>query len=605
MPKFGQKPKTDTRGAKQRKRQRKKKGKVLSVSGSSEWENNKQYLDHLARERIEEEVDQFETDLRKSLRRADDQAVISHQKASFRNKLLLRELRKESLSLEEIREEEHKLINTTLVFSLGFLAIFVLLALWNAGKIEILAAEVKSFCVANLSWFYLLASSGFLFVLAYLAFSRFGSVVLGDPSKEPEFSNLSWIAMLFSAGMGVGLLFWGGAEPLIHYTQPPIGVPRSPEAGSMAMVYTTLHWGFHGWGIYTICAVAVAYFGFRKRKKYLISSCIIELFDNLQAQYYVKAFADITSTLAVVFGLAASLGMGVLQLSSGLREVYGIELGGSFGLTLILVTITVLYLVSAGTGLKRGIKILSNVNVGVALFLMLFVFLAGPKLFTLKLFVDTIGRYLNELFVLSFQTNPMIDSYEKWMGDWTITYFTWWIAWAPFVGIFLARISRGRTIRELIVGSLVLPTMFTILWFAIFGGAALYLDMGGFHALATAVNSDVTTALFLLLKQFPFFMFTGTISLALLLTFLVTSADSATYVIAMMTTEGDLDPSFRIKLVWGVTMAVVTLVLTLGGGIDAIKAAALTFAFPFTFVLILMVVSLLVRLGAEVENSRI
>ena len=585
MPESGKKPRTDERREKKKKNQGKEKAKKAAHSTSSDWEDKKSDLKLGAKERIEDEVAQFENDIRKTFRREDDHAVISQQKVNFRQRLLWRELRKEDQSLEAIREEEHLLINTTLVCSLGFLAVFVVLALWNADSIATLAGQVKDFCVKNLSWFYLLASSGFLFVLAYLAFSRFGSVVLGDPNEQPEFSNLSWIAMLFSAGMGVGLLFWGGAEPLIHYTNPPGGVPRSPEAGSMAMVYTTLHWGFHGWGIYTICAVAVAYFGFRKRKKYLISSCIIELFDNPKAQYFVKAFADITSTLAVVFGLAASLGIGIMQFATGLNEVYGIPANTNWGLTIILVSITALYLISAGTGLEKGIKILSNVNVIVALLLLLFVFFAGPKLFALKIFVDTIGKYLNELFVLSFQTNPMVASYEKWMGDWTITYFTWWIAWTPFVGIFLARISRGRTIRELIVGSLLLPTIFTILWFSIFGGAALDLDMRGFHDLAAAVNTDVTTALFLLLKQFPFFKITGTISLALLLTFLVTSADSATYVIAMMTTEGDLDPSFRIQLVWGVTMAVVTLILALGGGIEAIKAAALTFAVPFTFVL--------------------
>jgi len=604
MPESGKKQKTERR-VKKKKSQGKKQTKEPYSTGSPDWENQKGELNLGARERIEEEVAQFESDLRKTFRRADDQQVISEQRDSFRNRLFSRELRKESQSLEEIRAEEHRLINTTLFSSLAFLAVFVVLALMNASRIEAIASQVTQFCVSNLSWFYLLASSGFLFVLAYLAFSRFGSVVLGDPEGEPEFSNLSWIAMLFSAGMGVGLLFWGGAEPLIHYTQPPSGVPRSPEAGSMAMVYTTLHWGFHGWGIYTICAVAVAYFGFRKHKKYLISSCIIELFDNPKSQYWVKAFSDITSTLAVVFGLAASLGMGILQLGTGMKEMYGIASDTNTGMVLIMVVITILYLLSAGTGLEKGIRILSNVNVIVAIGLLLFVFVAGPKLFSLKLFVDTIGKYLNELFVLSFQTNPMVESYEKWMGSWTITYFTWWIAWTPFVGIFLARISRGRTIRELIVGSLLLPTIFTILWFSIFGGAALNLDMGGFHELATAVNQDVTSALFLLLKQFPFYMITGTISLALLLTFLVTSADSATYVIAMMTTEGDLDPSFRIKFVWGVTMAVVTLILALGGGIDAIKAAALTFAFPFTFVLILMVISLFVRLGSQVEKERI
>ena len=434
MSEFEEQKGTERRGRK-KKNQRKKTAKKPLEFDSQDWEKQKDKLDSQAIDSIEEEVERFESDLRKSFRRQDDHDVIEEQRRSFRNKLFRRELRKESQPIASIRKQEQLLIGTTLVFSLTFLAVFVTLALFNASKIETIANDVTQFCVSNLSWFYLLASSGFLFVLAYLAFSRFGGVVLGDPDKEPEFSTISWIAMLFSAGMGVGLLFWGGAEPLIHYTQPPSGVPRSPESGSMAMVYTTLHWGFHGWGIYTICAVSVAYFGFRKHKKYLISSCIIDLFENQKAQHYVKAFADITSTLAVVFGLAASLGMGILQLGTGLNEMYGVSSNTNSGMIIIMVVITVLYLLSAGTGLEKGIKILSNVNVVVAIGLLVFVFVAGPKLFSLKLFVDTIGKYLNELFVLSFQTNPMLENYEKWMGSWTITYFTWWIAWTPFVGI--------------------------------------------------------------------------------------------------------------------------------------------------------------------------
>lgn len=564
-----------------------------------------QGLEPQQRQQIQDSVDEYEQTLKKKYRRQSDSELIALERMSFRGKILERELKKENKRPEEIKKEDRSLINTTLVVSLLILAVFVVFALMMGSDLEKRANEMIDFCIKYLSWFYLLASTGFLATIIYLAFSRFGSVVLGDPDQPPEFSNLSWASMLFAAGMGVGLLFWGGAEPLLHYTNPPVGEGRTPEAGSMAMVYTALHWCLHGWGIYTICAIAVAYFGFRKHKKYMISSCIVELFDNPKIQYWLKAFSDISATLAVIFGMAASLGMGIMQFGSGLQHVFGIQATTNTGLTMIMIVITILFLISASTGLDKGIKILSNLNMVVAIILMFFVLLVGPKLFILKLFVDSIGKYLNELFVLSFQTLPMVEGYDKWLGIWTVKYFTWWIAWAPFVGIFLARISRGRTIRELVTGSLLIPTAFSLLWFSVFGGTAIFMDISGNTALSEAVNADVTTALFALLSELPLYKVTATASLGLILVFLVTSADSATFVIAMMTSEGDLDPGTGLKLVWGVVMSTVTLLLVLGGGIDAISAAALACAFPFTFVLVLMVFSLMIRLGIQVKKDRI
>tara|TARA_Y100000589_G_scaffold307796_1_gene323786 strand:+ start:73 stop:1878 length:1806 start_codon:yes stop_codon:yes gene_type:complete len=556
-------------------------------------------------ERVEEQVYDYENRLKQQYRRLQDQALIAKATSSLRNQLLQRELQRETRPLQEIETEDRKLINMTFVISLSVILIFVIAALMNADQIETVAAQIRSSTIANLSWFYLLASTSFLLFIVYLGFSRFGNVVLGNPNEKPEFSDLSWAAMLFAAGMGSGLLFWGGAEPLLHYTSPPVGEPRTSQAGSMAMTYTALHWCLHGWGIYTVGALAVAYFGFRRRKKYLVSSCIPELFASSKLQTALRAFCDISATLAVIFGMGASLGMGTEQFAKGLNLVYEIPLNGVNLQIMVLAAVTILFLISATTGLDKGIKILSNLNIIVAILLMIFVFLVGPKLFMLKLFVDSIGKYINEIFVLSFQTLPMVPSYEKWMGNWTINYFAWWIAWAPFVGIFLARISKGRTIRQLVVGSLIIPTVFSLMWFATFGGAAIHLDMNGFTQLASQVKTDSAAALFLLLQQFPLETLTSTVSLFLILVFLVTSADSATFVIAMMTSEGDLDPSLRMKIVWGIVMSLVTMVLILGGGLGAIQAAALLFALPFTFVLILMMISLWLRLGHQVESQRI
>ena len=554
---------------------------------------------------VDSKVSNYESHLRQQYRRSHDQDLIKTETSSFREQLLQRELNQKKRPIQELQTEDKRLINLTFVISLSIIVIFVIAALTNADQIESFAKNIRSKTIANLSWFYLLASTSFLLFIIYLGFSRFGNVVLGDPDEKPEFSDLSWAAMLFAAGMGSGLLFWGGAEPLLHYTSPPVGEARTPLAGSMAMTYTALHWCLHGWGIYTIGALAVAYFGFRRRKKYLVSSCIPEIFSNSKLQTFLRAFCDISATLAVIFGMGASLGMGTEQFAKGLNLVYQIPLNGVNLQIFVLAGVTILFLASATTGLNKGIKILSNLNIVVAILLMIFVFVVGPKLFVLKLFVDSIGKYINELFVLSFQTLPMVPSYEKWMGNWTINYFAWWIAWAPFVGIFLARISKGRTIRQLVVGSLIIPTVFSLMWFATFGGAAIHLDMNGFTQLAAQVKTDSSAALFLLLQQFPLETLTSTVSLFLILVFLITSADSATFVIAMMTSEGDLDPSLRMKVTWGIVMSLVTMVLIFGGGLGAIQAAALLFALPFTFVLILMMISLWLRLGHQVEGQRI
>lgn len=554
---------------------------------------------------IQQHLQDYEARLRQKLRRDEDDEVVKQATSGYHKKLLQREILRESRPQNEIELEDRKLINMTFLVSFVSLILFVSAALLRADQIESIATQVRALSITNLSWFYLLASTFFLMFIIFLGFSKYGNIVLGDPSEKPEFSDISWAAMLFAAGMGSGLLFWGGAEPLLHYVSPPLGEPRTPEAGSMAMTYTALHWCLHGWGIYTVGALAVAYFGFRKHKKYLVSSCIPEIFTNSTLQTMLRGFCDISATLAVIFGMGASLGLGTKQFAMGLNFVYNIPLNGNNLQVIVLVAVTILFLVSAMTGLDKGIKILSNLNILVAILLMLFIFFVGPKLFVLKLFVDSIGKYLNELFVLSFQTLPMVPSYEKWMGDWTINYFAWWIAWAPFVGIFLARISKGRTIRQLVLGSLIIPTVFSMMWFATFGGAAIHLDMNGFSQLADRVKADNASALFLLLQQFPLETLTSSISLFLILVFLVTSADSATFVIAMMTSEGDLDPSIKMKILWGITMSVVTIVLILGGGTGAIQAAALLFALPFTVVLILMMISLWLRLGHHIDKLRI
>lgn len=558
---------------------------------------------------LETRVEEYEGKLRQQYRRASDQELIERRTSDYRVKLLERLAEDDERELEDIRQEEHVNISTNMILSVSLMVLFTVWAIVSADQILTLSRAVKRFITQNLSWFFILVSTGSLAFLGYLAFSRFGDVVLGDPGEKPEFSDMSWYAMLFSAGMGVGLLFWGGAEPVIHFLNPPAGDPSTVEAARQALRITYFHWGLHGWGIYTLCAVGVAYYGFRKRKKYLVSSAVMDVFGSPGVNRVLKVAADLCATLAIIFGMAASVGMGTLQLAAGLSHAFGITGAQSqTGYLLILTAVTVCFIMSATTGLKKGIQLLSNLNMGMCVLLMLFVFLLGPTLFILKLFVDSMGQYIAHLPALSFKVAPFTPAYEQWMADWTLTYFTWWIAWAPFVGIFIARISRGRTIKELILGSLGVPTLFTIAWFSVFGGTALNLEMNsanGIGKLVTGPNGDPALGLFALLSNFPLFNLVAGLALVLLFTFLVTSADSATFVVSMMTTEGDLDPKLGTKVMWGVLLAAVTAVLVWEGSIEPIQAAALTSAFPFSLVLILMAISVPIRLSQQVKKTRL
>lgn len=511
---------------------------------------------------------------------------------------------------EEIRQEEHRLISANFALTLVVTIAFVAGAVTAGDRVQGIAEAVTAVMVKNLSWFFILLSAVSLIFLIWLAASRFGNVVLGEPDSRPEFSDLSWYSMLFSAGMGVGLLFHGVAEPIMHFAEPPIGAPRSLEAARRALSYTSFHWGANAWGIYLLCAVGMAYFGFRKKKKYLVSSAILDITQNPWGRLALKTGADLLSTLAVIFGVAGSLAAGTMQITAGVEACTGWVLmaPGSQDFTayaVVLGLITLLFIASAMTGLDKGVKILSNLNMAVALSLMLFVLFAGPTLFILKVFVDSIGQYLAELPRLCFQIAPFTPKYEAWMADWTLMLFAWWIAWAPFVGIFIARISKGRTIRELVVGGLLGPTIFSLLSFAIYGGTALHIELFGAGGIVPVVQASKQTAFFELLSRLPYTGFTQVLTVVLLATFLVTSADSACFVIAMMTTEGDLEPSGKTKTFWGLVLSSVTFILLRGGGLAAVSAVALACAFPFSLVMCLMAFSVVVRLKIQVESERL
>lgn len=560
---------------------------------------------------LDPHASEFESELRQKFKRESDQEHIEKMVEEFRSGIDQRLDADEHRSEEDIAAEERQTINTNLVLSVIVSLVFVVWSMVNADQMLSLSKSIKYQITVNLGWFFVLLSTGTLVYLGYLAFSRFGDIVLGQPDDKPEFSDLSWYSMLFSAGMGVGIVFWGATEPLTHFLSNPSSLPGQTEQIRHAFALTMFHWGFHGWGVYTLCAVAVAYYGFRRRKNYLMSSAVTGIAPFPVLDRPLAIFTDLTATLAIVFGLAASLGTGTLALSSGLQSVLGFQVDNAGGRILILAVITVAFVLSATTGLEKGIKILSNLNMLACVVLLIFVFVIGSPLFNIKLFVDTMGAYLTELPALSFQVSPFNKDYESWMAGWTVTYFTWWIAWAPFVGIFIARISKGRTIKELVLGSLLVPVLFTTFWFAVFGGSAILMHLGGdtsfMELLVPADGSSpkFQDLQFLLLSKLPLPTVSGALSCILIFTFLVTSADSACFVLAMMTSEGNLDPSMKLKLFWALLMAGITALLVREGKIGPIQAVAQMSAIPFSLVLVMMSASLPSRLRRLVRQKRV
>ena len=451
-----------------------------------------------------------------------------------------------------------------------------------------------------LDWFFMVSVTGFLIASIWLAFGRYGGLKLGGPDDDPEFSVASWLTMLFSAGMGVGLLFWGVAEPMSHFSSPPVGEASTAQAARHAMVITNFHWGLHAWAVYCVGALVLAYFGFRRGAPYLAGAPIRFAFRGAWVGPVAK-IADLVAVLAVAFGVAGSIGMGVLQLHAGLYVVVGASMDSTVIPIAILVVLAICYMASAATSLDRGIKWLSNFNMSLALLLMVFVLAAGPTPFLLRTTATALGDYVTNFVGMSLSLFPFRDL-NGWLESWTLTYFIWWIAWAPFVGIFIARISRGRTIREFVLGVLLAPTLFSILWFGVFGGMGFFEELHGDGGMARLVSEDVTVALFSLYERLPLTGVLSAISIVLVFVFLVTSVDSATFVLGMLTSRGTLDPPVSRKLGWGLSLGGLGAALMLSGNIDVVRAVAISGAIPFTFILIIQLAALLRCLREEAAD---
>ncbi|GEL76031.1 glycine betaine uptake BCCT transporter [Tenuibacillus multivorans] len=470
---------------------------------------------------------------------------------------------------------------------------------WNLGQVT---GNIQNFLVSKFGWFYLLSATSFLVFAIFLIVSKYGNIVLGKDGDEPEYNYLTWFGMLFSAGMGIGLVFWGAAEPISHYNTPPFQVGSDSEAAKVAMRYSFFHWGLHPWAIYSVLALALAYFQFRKDSPGLISSTLKPLFgDRMDGGY--GTLVNVIAVFATIFGVATSLGLGAQQISSGLGFIFD-GLTNNFTLQfIIIIVVTILFMISAISGLDRGIKYLSTTNICLAILLLIFMLFAGPTNFIMNFFTTTLGTYIQKLPAMSFRMAPFSEENTGWLKDWTIFYWAWWIAWAPFVGMFIARVSRGRTVREFVVGVLLVPTIFGALWFAVFGGSAIALEYNeGLNLFSVIEDIGTEAALFTVFENYQFTTITSILTIFLISTFFITSADSATFVLGMQTTGGSLDPALRVKIAWGIVQSATAAVLLWQGGLGALQTASIIAAFPFAFILIMIIFSIIKEFKEEGRN---
>ncbi|MFC7513570.1 BCCT family transporter [Herbaspirillum sp. GCM10030257] len=475
-----------------------------------------------------------------------------------------------------------------LIVSVGLILSIVLWGILSPTSLAAVFDTALASITKNFGWLYLWAALALVIFAVYLAFSRYGNLKLGNDEDEPEFSLGAWFAMLFAAGMGIGLVFWGVAEPISHYNDAPPGlVSATPEAANAAVRYSFFHWGLHPWAVYSIVALSIAFFQYRRQRPALVSESIVTL--PWQPVRHLAGLFDGLAVIATAFGVAASLGMGALQINSGLEVVFGLSVSKSAQVGIIVVT-TTLFITSAVTGVSKGIKWLSNFNMVVAAVLTLAVFLLGPTVAIIDTFTNTLGSYLSEFVRMSLRMTPFRES--SWVSGWTVFYWAWWVSWSPFVGLFIARVSRGRTIREFVIGTVLVPSLLAFIWFSVFGGTALHMEIWQNVPIAAAVKEDVSTALFTMLSAMPMGLAMSIVATLLVLIFFVTSGDSAILVLGMMSTRGNPNPSARIKIVWGSLIAGIAISLLLAGGIKAVQTATIVFALPFTLVIFLMVVSL-------------
>lgn len=453
-------------------------------------------------------------------------------------------------------------------------------------SLDSVTENLQNWITDSFGWYYLFLVTGIVLICLFFIVSPMGQITLGKPDEKPEYSFISWIAMLFSAGMGIGLVFFGTAEPLSHYAiHPATESPETQEAFFEAMRFTFFHYGIHAWAVYSAVAMPLAYFQFRKEEPGLISTTLKPLFGE-RMKGFSGTTVDVLTVFATVFGVATTLGFGAMQINGGMSFLFGLPVS-FFVQFLIIVIVTILFIISAWTGISKGIKYLSNANMVFAVILLVLVIIIGPTIFLFNTFVDSVGTYIQNIPQMSLRAAPLSTENREWINDWTIFYWAWWISWSPFVGMFIARVSKGRTIRQFLLAVLFLPTFVSSLWFAVFGGTAINIqrnvtDLTGFLTEET---------LFAVFDTLPISTWLSIIAILLITTFFITSADSATHVLGMQTTNGSLNPAVSVKVIWGVAQSAIAVILLSAKGLDALQNALIIAALPFSIILILMIVA--------------
>ena len=479
-------------------------------------------------------------------------------------------------------------------------AITLIFLIWGIVSNESLTAVtgvILDFLIGDIGWVYVLAVCSFVALCVFLAFSRYGHVRLGKDDDRPEFRTVSWISMMFAAGMGIGLLFYGVAEPISHLAAPPPGLAdaKTEQAARIAMQYTFLHWGITGWAIYAIAGLALAYFGYRHGGRNLVSTaCRPILGDRVDGP--LGKSLDAAAVLATLFGLIPSLGMGALQVNGALEFLWGIPSTATFQLVFIAI-VTVMFVLSATTGVGKGVQFLADLSMLVAVVIALFMVVVGPTRYIFSSLIEDFGLYIYNFWPMMLRTGTF--SQDSWVQSWTIFYWAWWVSWAPFVGTFIARISKGRTIREFVLGVLLLPAAVSLIWFVIFGGTAIHLALTQGVGIVEAVQASQSSALFALLAQFPL---AGTVSVAvmvLIVLWFVSGADAGAVVMGILCSRGSANPPRLITAFWGITAAVAAAVLLLAGGLTALQQTMVVMSAPFMVVMVILTLGLLKQLRAE------
>ena len=479
-------------------------------------------------------------------------------------------------------------ISNVFTFSAIVVGIIVALGAIFPTQFGGITADISAWISKYFGWYYMIITILMVFFCVFIIFSPIGKLKLGKPQDKPEFNTISWFAMLFSAGMGIGLVFYGAAEPMSHFISPPTASPESKAAMTESMRSTFLHWGFHAWAIYGVVALALAYAQFRKGEPGLLSKTLRPLLGD-KVDGPIGTFIDVLSVFATVVGVAVSLGMGALQINGGLEYLFGVP-NNIVVQGIIIVIVTVLFLASAWSGLSKGIQYLSNLNLILASILLIVTLIIGPTILILNMFTSSTGALFDSFLFNGFDIAPLNEQKSAWLNDWTLYYWGWWMSWSPFVGIFIARVSRGRSIREFILGVMLVPTIVSFIWFSVFGVTGI--EVG--KKTPEIFKMTTETQLFGVFNELPMGMLLSLVSLALICIFFITSADSATFVLGMQTTYGSLEPAGRIKIVWGIAQSLIAFVLLFSGGdtgLGALQSAAIISAFPFSFIIIMMIIA--------------